>query len=98
MALSGWFVALLALGVVPIVFFADPLALVGWVVFVLLLAAVDLAAAGSPRQLQLQREVTDRVRLGETTPAVLTVINSGRRTVSGVIRDGWEPSAGATPT
>jgi uncharacterized protein (DUF58 family) len=98
MALSGWFVALLALGVVPIVYFDDPLALVGWVAFVLLLAGIDLAAAGSPRQLELHRDVTDRVRLGETARAVLTIINTGKRTVRGVIRDSWEPSAGATPT
>lgn len=98
MALSGWFVALLALGVVPIVLFDDPLAFVAWVVFALLLAGVDLALAGSPRQLQLHREVTDRVRLGETTPAMLTLTNVGHRTVRGIVRDGWEPSAGATPT
>jgi uncharacterized protein (DUF58 family) len=97
MALSGWFVALLALGIVPIVYFDDPLALVGWVVFVVLIAGIDLALAGSPRQLQLNRDVTDRVRLGETTPATLTITNTGRRRVRGVVRDGWEPSAGAEP-
>src|SRR5690554_506517 len=98
MALSGWFVALMALGVVPIVLLNDPIVLVGWVVLVLLLAAVDLALAGSPRQLHLHRDVTDRVRLGETTTAELTVVNAGRRTVRGIVRDSWEPSAGATPT
>jgi uncharacterized protein (DUF58 family) len=98
MALSGWFVALLAFGIVPIVYFDDPLALLGWLVFVLLLGAVDLAAAGSPRKVQLARNVVDRVRLGEATDATLYLTNTGTRTVRGVVRDGWEPSAGATPT
>ena len=98
MALSGWFVALLALGIVPIVYFDDPLALLAWLAFVLLIGAVDLAAAASPRRLQLARDLVDRVRLGETTDATLYLTNTGSRTVRGIVRDGWEPSAGATPT
>ena len=98
MALSGWFVALLALGIVPIVYFDDPIALLIWLAFVVLLGAIDLAAAASPRRLQLSRDVVERVRLGETTDATLYLTNAGSRTVRGVVRDGWEPSAGATPT
>jgi uncharacterized protein (DUF58 family) len=98
MALSGWFVALLALGIVPIVYFDDPVALVGWLAVVLALSIIDLVLAGSPRQLRLSRQIGDRVRLGESTTASLYVTNTGRRTVRGVIRDGWEPSAGASPT
>jgi uncharacterized protein (DUF58 family) len=98
MAVSGWFVALLALGIVPIVYFDDPLALLAWILFVLLVGAIDLAAAASPRRLQLARDVVDRVRLGETTDATLYLTNTGSRAVRGMVRDGWEPSAGATPT
>ena len=98
MALSGWFVALLALGIVPIVYFDDPLALAGWLAVVLVVSVIDLLFAGSPRQVVLAREVGERVRLGETTAATLYLTNTGRRTVRGVIRDGWEPSAGASPT
>lgn len=98
MALSGWFVALLAFGIVPIVAFDDPLALLAWLAFVLLLGALDLLAAGSPRALVLSRALPDRLRLGETARATLYLTNTGRRTVRGVVRDGWEPSAGASPT
>ncbi|MEX1078699.1 MAG: DUF58 domain-containing protein [Homoserinimonas sp.] len=98
MALSGLFVALLALGIVPIVYFDDPVALLWWIGFVAVLGVADLAFAGSPRAVKLVREVNDRVRLGETTGATLYLTNTGRRTVRGVVRDGWEPSAGASPT
>jgi hypothetical protein len=58
MALSGRFVALLALGIVPIVYFDDPLALVGWVARSWCsLGGIDLALAGSPRQSRLTREL-----------------------------------------
>src|SRR5664279_4003634 len=66
MALSGWFVALLA--------------------------------AGSPRNVAVTRELPERVRLGETARSTLYLSNLGRRRVRGIVRDAWEPSAGASPT
>ncbi len=98
MALSGWFVALLALGVLPVVLLNEPLALAGWLGFVLIVGAIDLAAAGSPRQLRFSRQLPERVRLGESVPSTLFITNAGRRAVRGIVRDGWEPSAGAAPT
>ena len=98
MAISGWFVALIAIGIVPVVAFGDPLALIGWLAVVAVLAIVELALAGSPRAVTLSREVPQRVRLGETVPSVLTITNRGRRGIRGILRDGWQPSAGAFPT
>lgn len=98
MAISGWFVALVAVGIVPIVLLDDPLWLPVWLVIVALVGTVDLLLAGSPRRLILERELPDRVRLGETVASALYVTNAGRRRVHGAIRDGWQPSAGAAPT
>ncbi len=98
MAVTGWFVALVALGVVPIVATGSAWALVGWLVLVLALGALDVALAASPRLLRIRRELPGPVRLGETTSAELVVVNEGRRTLRGVVRDAWQPSAGASVT
>jgi len=97
-AVSGWFVALLALGIVPVVAFGDALALVGWLAIVGGIGAVDLALAGSPRAVSLVRELPARVRLGDTVASSLTITNRGRRAIRGIVRDAWSPSAGAAPT
>lgn len=98
MAVTGWFVALVALGAVPIVLLANGWAYLGWVGFCLLLAALDLALAASPRRVALERETAERVRLTDSAPATLLVTNTGRRMLRGVVRDAWEPSAGASPS
>jgi uncharacterized protein (DUF58 family) len=97
-ALSGRFVALLLLGVVPIVGINHPLVLPGWLALVVVIAMIDLLLAGSPRHLAPTRELPDRVRLGETVESALLLSNTGRRRVNAVVRDGWQPSAGAAPT
>jgi len=96
--LSGRFVALIALGIVPVVLFDDPAVLWVWLCFVLVLAVLDLLLAGSPRAITLQRVLPGPVRLGETVAAQLYLTNTGRRRMRGVARDGWPPSAGAAPT
>ncbi|PJJ61692.1 DUF58 domain-containing protein [Compostimonas suwonensis] len=98
MAVSGWFVALVALGVVPIVIVGDGVALWWWLLVVVIVTGVDLLLAGSPRRLGLERSVPARVRLGETVVSELYVTNRGGRTVRGILRDAWQPSAGAAPT
>jgi uncharacterized protein (DUF58 family) len=97
MALSGWFVLLLAVGVVPVVLAGNsaPLVLGLWLALVVLLAGLDLALAGSPRSATLQRTVPARLRLGETVLARLLVTNTGQRRLRVLVRDAWEPSAGA---
>ncbi|MCU1412858.1 MAG: hypothetical protein JWN80_198 [Microbacteriaceae bacterium] len=98
MALSGWFVLLVAVGVLPIVALGDPVWLGAWLVLVLLIGAGDLMLAGSPRAVSLARDLPSRVRLGETVSSTLTLTNTGHRRVHGVVRDAWQPSAGAFPT
>jgi len=64
---------------------------------VLALAGIDAGLAGSVTAVRVDRSPDDRVRLGESTDTRLTVTNTGRRAVRGVLRDAWPPSAGATP-
>ena len=97
MAISGWFVALLAFGVVPLVLTGEPAVFWLWLLVVLVLGATDLAVAGSPRAVRFERDLPGRVRLGETAPVILSIVNTGRRRVRGLVRDGWQPSAAAAP-
>lgn len=62
MTVSGRFVALLALGVVPVVLLGGEAALAyaalgAWVVLCLLLGAIDLVLAASPRRVVLERSI-----------------------------------------
>ena len=98
MAFSGWFVLLVAFGIVPIVFTGEPVVILLWLALVIAVSAVDLSLAGSGRKLVLSRETADRMRLGESAEARLFLSNTGWRTVRGIVRDGWQPSAGSQPT
>jgi len=95
---SGWFVALLGVGSVPVVLLDGLPGLLGWLLVVTILTAIDLAVAGSPRALRFERTAPARARLGEMVETELLVTNTGRRAVRGVLRDAWQPSAGARPT
>ncbi len=98
MAVSGWFVLLLAAGAVPVVLTGGPVGLLGWLALCVVALVVDLALAASARAVDLARDAPDRLRLGESGPARLAIANTGRRTLRGVVRDAWQPSAGASPT
>ena len=100
MTLTGRFVLLVALGVVPIVLLGTTPGtalgvLGGWLLFALALGGIDLALAASPRQLTIARLLPARVRLGEEVVSELYLTNTGRRRLRGIVRDGWQPSAGA---
>jgi len=97
-AVSGWFVLLVAAGIVPIVVLGEPWVLVFWLLLVIALAGLDLIVAGSPRLVVLTRTIPERVRLGETAIASLLLENRGPRRVRGIVRDAWEPSAVARPS
>jgi len=68
---------------------------VAWALAVVVLLALDVVLAGSPRALLVERVAPGPVRLGEAVEAVLTVTSTGRRRLRGVLRDAWPPSAGA---
>jgi uncharacterized protein (DUF58 family) len=100
-SVSGRLVGLLAVGIVPVVLLgelyeAGYTALLGWLALIVLLIVIDLLLAASPRRLALDRTLPARVRLGETVASTLYLTNTGRRTLRGIVRDAWQPSAGAS--
>jgi len=97
MAVTGWFVLLVAVGVVPVVATSNPWAFLGWLVLCILLGLVDALLAASPRALLVTRTLPSAIRLGESAAAGLTIRNQGRRMLRGIARDAWQPSAGARP-
>jgi uncharacterized protein (DUF58 family) len=103
MALTGRAVALLLLGIAPLVALGDGsdaayALLAGWILLAALLVALDLALAGSPRAVALERSLPARIRLDETGESVLLLTNRGSRPLRAVVRDAWQPSAGASST
>ncbi len=98
MAISGWFVALIAAGVIPLLLTGEPAWLGPWLLLAVVLAIADVVLAASPRKVRLERTIPPRVRLGESAIATLLIENTGRRTLRGIVRDAWQPSAGAHPT
>lgn len=101
MAVSGRFVLLLAVGVIPIVvlgqaFDAAGYALLGWLLLCAALGILDVVLAASPRRIDVERQLPLRVRLGEVVESQLYLTNRGPRALRAVVRDAWQPSAGAT--
>ncbi|MBB6170132.1 uncharacterized protein (DUF58 family) [Nocardiopsis mwathae] len=73
-----------------------------WVLWTVLgvlaaLIAVDLLLAPSPRKVTFERGGDTSIRLGESATVTLVVANPAARTLRGVLRDAWAPSADAHP-
>lgn len=96
MAISGRVSLLLALGLAPLVLRPQLSTLWLWVLAVLALTLVDAALAPSPGVLALDRRPVGQVRLGEPTATELVVSNPGGRRVAALLRDAWQPTAGAS--
>ncbi len=99
LAVGGRLALLTVLGALVVGLAAPSAAgLLGVVAVLLLLVAIDLARAGSPRALELSRPDDDvSVRLGEPVEVGLLVANDGSRRVRGAVRDAWPPSCAASP-
>jgi uncharacterized protein (DUF58 family) len=96
MTLTGRVPLLLLAGVVALVVRPAGSTAAWWVLAVLLLVAVDVLLAPRPGRLEITRRPVGSVRQGETTSSALVVANPGERRVRGLLRDAWQPSAGAT--
>jgi uncharacterized protein (DUF58 family) len=83
-------VGLLAVALVPV-----PGTVLVWALLVVLLCVLDALLAASPRQVALRREVTSPVRLHEPSRSRLLVTHTGPRRLRAIVRDAWQPSAGA---
>lgn len=97
MVISGRFIAVGLLGVVPLVLFPQ------WETFgaclfgLLGLVAIDLCSAASPKNIHVYREVPPSTRLNQPTPVSLILHNNQSRPVHGSVRDSWQPTARAEP-
>jgi uncharacterized protein (DUF58 family) len=94
-AITGRFVLLALAGVIPLLLFPRPATALAWCLLLAAAVGVDLTLALSPRKVGLQRRLPANVRLGESVTAQLLLANHGRRHLRAVVRDGWQPSAGA---
>ncbi|WP_432507615.1 DUF58 domain-containing protein [Kineococcus arenarius] len=95
MALTGRAPLLVLLGLVALALRPGWGAFWAWLALSAVLVGVDVALAASPRAVSVQRAPLPAVRLGEPCTAELLVANTGRRRARGVLRDAWQPSAGA---
>ncbi|SDS57523.1 Uncharacterized conserved protein, DUF58 family, contains vWF domain [Nocardioides scoriae] len=95
MALTWRVPALLLLGLLPLLLVPRAATAWAWVGLVVLLVGGDLALAPSPRRVEVARRPVGRVRVGEPTTTTLDVVVTGRRRAHGLLRDAWQPSAGA---
>lgn len=96
MSISGRVPLLLLLGVGAILLRPEMSTMWLWVLAVLLLVGVDLLLAPKPAVLSLERPPVGSVRLGDPTVTSLVATNGSRRRLYGVVRDAWQPTAGAT--
>jgi uncharacterized protein (DUF58 family) len=95
MAISGRVPLLLLLGFVPLVLRPSLGTVFLWLLAVAVLTAADWALAPRPESLGLARRPTPAVRLGYPAATVLVATNLARRRVRALVRDAWQPSAGA---
>ena len=103
MAVSGWFVALLALGVVPIVLLgglARRSCSAGWLLVAAARRRSTSLLAGSPRALRLARDVpgAGAARRDASRADAARHQHRAPHACAACVRDAWQPSAGARPT
>ncbi|WP_144795565.1 DUF58 domain-containing protein [Microbacterium paludicola] len=102
MFVSARLAVLVGVGVLPVVALAAagvPAWAVtgGWIGLCVVLLAVDVYLAASARSVTVTRSTPPRARIDEPTEASVALHNHGRRTLHALIRDAWQPTAGATP-
>lgn len=95
MAITGRLVLLALAGVVPVILFPSAATILYWLLLLLVVIAVDLVLAASPRKVVLRRSLPESVRLGEPASSMLTISNGSGRTLRALVREAWQPSAGA---
>lgn len=91
---------LVASGVVPVALLTAAggpawLLALAWLVLCAVLAAVDVVTAADGAALRVSRDVPPRVTLGDATRTRVRFGNPTGRRIRGLIRDGWQPTAGA---
>jgi uncharacterized protein (DUF58 family) len=95
MAITGRVPLLLLLGLVPVVLRPSPGTVWLWLGAVALVVGLDVLFAPSPRRVLVERRPAGAVRTGEPGESQLRVTVDGTRRVRALVRDAWQPSAGA---
>jgi uncharacterized protein (DUF58 family) len=96
MAISGRVPLLLLLGLIPVALRPAMGTVWLWLLVVLALILIDWFLAPRPSGLELSRPSVGSVRLGDATATTLVVGNPTKRRIRALVRDAWQPSAGAT--
>ena len=101
MFVSGRLAVALGLGVIPLVAFTAAglpvwAVLSGWILLCTVLLVVDVTSAASARTVTVTRRVPARARMGEPLDTSFAVHNHGSRTMHALLRDAWQPTAGAS--
>lgn len=100
MVVTGRLALLVALGVAPVVLLSTAgvpawAAVGGWVLLAAALLSVDVALAADPRRVEITRVLPERALRDEPVTGELRVRNLGSRLLRAVVRDAWQPTAGA---
>jgi uncharacterized protein (DUF58 family) len=96
MAITWRVPVLVLVGIGPVLLRPEDSTVWAWLGLVLLAIVVDVVLAPSRSALHVVRRPVGRTRQGESGSTTLEISNAGRRTARGVVRDAWQPSAGAT--
>jgi uncharacterized protein (DUF58 family) len=94
-AISGRLVLLAAAGLAPVLLFPGWLTVLAVLLVLGALVLLDVLLAAALQQVSVERSAPANVTLGGTADSVLTVHNRGTRRLRAVVRDAWQPSAGA---
>jgi uncharacterized protein (DUF58 family) len=94
-SLTGRAPALLVLGLFAVVLQPTMTTVRIWWLVTLCAIGLDLLLALSPRKLVIRRDLVHQVRLGLSGSTTLWLTNPTRRRLRGIVRDAWQPSAGA---
>lgn len=98
MHITGWTVALAALGAIPAALAESRNVAWLWIIGVVALALLDVWMAPRTSRVGVRRQAPGAVRLSQSARTTLDVANLGRRRIRGAVRDAWQPSAGAAST
>ncbi|WP_156251915.1 DUF58 domain-containing protein [Pseudactinotalea terrae] len=95
MAISWRAVALAALGLIPVMLLPQMATVGTWVLIWVAVVVGDLALAAAPRKVVVTRSPLPSVRLTESATSTLTLVNADSKRLRGIVRDAWQPTAGA---
>jgi len=97
---TGRLALLVAVGLIVVVLAPSAgldagLAALAWTALCAVVAGVDVWAAAPLGRIGIERRLPARGRLGEPATSTVLVRNDGDRRLRGLLRDGWQPTAGA---